>query len=583
MLCLALGVGSSTAVAQGAPPPPPPPPPPSPGVAAPIAARAAAPTVKEKDVLADLQAGAAAVAQLDLAAAQGYFEQAFAKCDAASIKGPVLAKVYMALGSFYAGYLQQVPQGAAFIKLALQSDPKVETIPEVNNSQVEATVKMVKEGLGLTAPAPEEAAGPPAANSLGGFWVMRHTRVETAKRLYPMGLWAEINPMVAVNGVRLSFRTPSDRQFTVGMMQRKGNQWGLLIDCSAIALLDPKELFYYVEVIGGDNSVIANEGTASEPIKIQLVPDKKFQGQQPNLPGNPELTRCNPDDATPCPPWDPHCKDIACAGNEDCLGATICREGYCVDSESADADGLYRPIGLVIAGGVGMGVGFASGKEDGFDRCLDGLGNPAPCGSIDLDTGLSPSWMFTRAMIGYYVLDNLMLGAWARFQHLNSEEMRIAGLQVGKNDLNKDVDFQRADARGPMWGITASLFLYGDGRWMGPGQVKDERGALKDKQGFRLYSRFEFDIYGAMYHEVTLHPSEEHVCGEGQNSTTDDPCFQSTEYRQHVAGMEGVGLGMGVLYGVHRNVDIAAELMYDLLFPSIANNFDLQLGLQFHF
>ncbi|MCU0664274.1 MAG: hypothetical protein MUC50_18340, partial [Myxococcota bacterium] len=322
-LGLALDTASGAALAQAAAPPPPPPG----ALATAVPATAAkteakggtTPSDKEKEVLADLESGAAALGQLDIAAAQGYFEQAFARCDAAALKGPILAKVYMALGSLYAGYLQQLPQGTEFLKLAFQSDPNVKTLPEATNSQVLTAVQMVKEKLGLATTAKAEPQGPPATNAFGGFWVVKHQRVSSAKRLYPLGLWVETNPMVAVNGVRLYFRIPSDRVFTVGMMQKKGNQWGLLIDCSAIALLDPTKLFYYYEVLGGDGSVIAHEGTASEPMEIEMFKEGAFQGQQPMLPGMPEPKQCNPDDAAPCPPWEPHCKDVACVGNEDCV------------------------------------------------------------------------------------------------------------------------------------------------------------------------------------------------------------------------------------------------------------------------
>jgi hypothetical protein len=89
-----------------------------------------------------------------------------------------------------------------------------------------------------------------------------------------------------------------------------------------------------------------------------------------------------------------------------------------------------------------------------------------------------------------------------------------------------------------------------------------------------------------MYHEVTLHPKDEHVRQEDGGlcqETTGKSCYGAMEKRQHVSGMEGVGLGVGLLYGLHRNIDLSVEVMYDLLFPSVANNFDFQLGLQFHF
>ncbi len=545
---------------------------------------------KAQGIETELAAGNQAVANLDLSTAQMHFEQAFAKCDEASVKGPLLARVYMALGALFAGYLQQVPHGAEFMKMALQIDSAARPDTAIMNDQVTTTLNMVRQTLGIVVEATE--AGPQAGPGAGAFWVMKHERVTQGKQMNPFGIYIETNPMVAIQGARLFFRFPSDSKYKVIDMRKKDSMYGMMIECDAIALLDPKAFFYYIEVIGGDGSIIAREADISNPVEMTLFPEAEFKGEQPLLPGLPPQEKCNPDQAAPCPPWDPHCKDMPCVTTEDCLSSKVCREGFCVETGEGSAKKKGGAVGIVIGVGVGLGAGVAVGEEETiYWKSYQDAGDAIPM--IELEPGFSPSWMHTRLMAGYYILDNLLLGAFVRFQHirkdqwLNDEDDEALALEDRVHEENhkmkisglmmRDRDGYTDPWRGPMWGPTLALFLWGNGEFLGPGQIKGPDGELEDKQGFRVYSRFEFNIFGAMYHEVTVY---------GADKASEDPNNPNAErkvYRQHVAGMQGVGLGGGLLYGLHKNVDLGAELMYDLMFPDLAHNFDLQLQLQFHF
>ncbi len=583
-LAAALLLAGATLLAQ-APPPPPPPgpaatptPPPPPGPAAtptppPPPGEAAAPAaaatpaidpVKEREIIDFLVAGKKAVVALDLATAQIQFEQAFSRCDEYQVKGPLLARVYLALGSLYAGYLQQVPQGAEFMKIALMADPSIAPEQELVNEAVSTTFAMVRERLGITGPAKIQGGegGAGGQGLPGGFWVMRHDRVTQAKRMYPLGIHLESNPMVAIQGVRLYFRMPSDSVYQVADMQRRDNLYGMLIGCDAISLLDPEAIYYYIEVIGGDGSVVAGEGNAAAPIEIRMVPEEEFTGEQPMLPGLQTPPKCNPEDAAPCPPWDPHCHDMACVTTEDCLGGKICSEGFCQEGAGGegDDDEDIGTLGISISLGLGMGAGVVGGRQE------DGLCGNNTClaendDGIDLAAGLSPTWMFTRLAAGYFILDWLRAGLWVRFQHIKEDQMKIAGLML-------------TNLHPPMWGLTASVFYYGGGELLGGGQLVDEYGGLKKDQGLRLYARLEFNFYGATYHAVSLRGKDEN----GQDSQ---------EWRERASGMQALGLGPGLLFALHKNVDVGAELMYDWVGignqDTWAHTFDLQILLHVHF
>ena len=234
------------------------------------------------------------------------------------------------------------------------------------------------------------------------------------------------------------------------------------------------------------------------------------------------------------------------------------------------------------------------GEEEGIYYVTD------PEKAIPLAAGFSPSWMHTRLMAGYFVRDNLVIGAFVRFQHIRKDEYAEQRVDDETGDLLEDPDGDPVmdpvqvnhkmkisglmmrdrkgypdNWRGPMWGPTLLWFLWGGGEWFGPGQVKTPTGELAEKQGFRLYTRLEINIFGAMYHEVSLSAAERPAW-----ANDDDP---DTFYRQRVAGMEGIGAGVGALIGLSKYFDIGAELMYDLMFPTIAHNFDFQLQLAVHF
>lgn len=565
-LALALLMASAIASAQAPAPPPPAPPTPPAATPAPSApADAAAPVpassgidpVKEREIIDFIVNGKKSVQALDLATAQMYFEQAFAKCDEYQVKGPLLARVYMALGSLFAGFLQQIPQGTEFMKMALQNDPTVRPEAELTNETVTTTYEMVCERLGITGPAKVDTGGGAPAMGPGGFWVMKHERITQAKRMYPFGVYVDSNPMVAIQGVRFYFRLPSDRNYQMADMQKNGAMYGILIGCDAIALLDPQAIYYYIEVVGGDGSIIANEGTIDSPIEIKMIDEAAFSGVQPNLPGMPDQEKCNPDDAAPCPPWDPHCHDIPCVTTEDCLGSKVCSGGYCVSGEGGEIEeeSDIGAIGLSIWGGIGMGFGVVGGKPAEVYDSMNVLHE------IDLASGLSPSWMYERLGIGYFITDWIRAGVFLRLQNINSQSMKIAG--PANEEYNNF----------PMFGITGTVFYWGNGKWFDQGQVVTEEGKLADEQGLRLYARIEFDIYGAMYHQIKL--------------SYKDPTGEDVYTKQQRAsGMQAIGLGPGLLYGLHKYVDVGIEVMYDYVglgTETWAHNFDVWAQLHLHF
>jgi hypothetical protein len=253
---------------------------------------------------------------------------------------------------------------------------------------------------------------------------------------------------------------------------------------------------------------------------------------------------------------------MPCDVDEDCVGGKVCREGYCTEGEGGGGEeggGGLKAIGLSLFGGMGMGMGIVGGSDVKITDNVDNTDH-----YIALASGLSPSWMFVRAGLGYLFLERFELGLWARLQNISSDGMKIAGM--GSKEKN-----------GPMWGLYGTFFYFGDGKLMGPGQVVGEDGKLADKQGLRLYAKIEFNFFGATYHEVKVGYTR--FPGSGSSE-------EISLKVQRASGMQALGIGPGLLYGVHKYLDVGAEIMYDYIglgTETWAHNFDLAIFLRAHF
>ena len=75
------------------------------------------------------------------------------------------------------------------------------------------------------------------------------------------------NPMVAMQGVRLFFRLPSDRNYQMAEMQKNGDMYGVLIGCDAIALLDPSAVYYYIRLSEAMDPSLRTRAPSTTPSK----------------------------------------------------------------------------------------------------------------------------------------------------------------------------------------------------------------------------------------------------------------------------------------------------------------------------
>jgi len=535
-LIVIIVAAAHTARAQQAAPPPPPPaasqpseaPPPAaaevpPPAPAPDTAGAAVPTGNETEVQALNKQAMDAYSNLDYISAQQMLEEAFILCNQLGISGRSLATTFLNLGTLYAGGLRDQVQAIEYYTKALETDRSITLDPRVAGPDATATFEKVRSQMGIVGPAVSTPGGPAPAAPAGppqpgqaGFWIMKHKRITSAKHMYPIGVYIEVNPMVAIKAASLNFRFPSDSRYQTVAMERKGNLFGLLINCDAIALLDPSAIFYYIEVIGQNGQVIAKEGSAATPMEIKILPEAGFTGQHPLLPGMQAPEKCNPDAVAPCPPWNPHCKDTPCTTDEDCMGRKVCSEGFCQEpkpGEEKEDDEEPLDIPMYLQLGVGTGAGLVSGDVAG--KYSD---------KITLEQGLSLSPFFIRLGFGLFVIDDLAVGLHLRIQAVPAEKFL------------------------PM--ILPTVRYY---------PINEEN--------MKLHVGLEFDVYGEMRHNIDLKDYNPDT-DEWEEYTTTRP-----------SGLQGAGIGTGFVYLFTDMVGVSVDLMIDAMFPTFALNFDLFAGL----
>jgi len=503
--------GSAPATPPKAAAVPPPPPPAEPGVA---------PSGGTAEIEALNKQAMDAYVRLDYITAKQQLEEAFQLCSDQGAAGRPLSLTFLNLGILYSGGLNDQVQAIEYFTKALQTDASIAPDPKTAGPNAMATFEKVRAQLGITGPsvavpgpgmaAPIQPVMPPE-----GFWVMKHTRVTQAKRLYPIGIYIEVNPMVSIKEAVLYFRFPSDRVFQAAVMERKGNLLGLLITCESIALLDPEAIYYYIDVVGANGSIIASEGSAATPIEIKMIDEKAFTGVQPILPGMQQPLRCNPDEVAPCPPWDPNCKDNPCTEDKDCIGNKGCVKGFCREKAPGEKE-ESKGVGLYIQLGVGTGAGLVTGSVPAKYSEKD----------ISLASGFSWSPFFVRLGLGLFVADDWTVGLHTRIQAVPFDSGAFPAMILP----------------------TARYYAV-------------------NNESLKLHVDLEVDVYGAMLHNITL------------KDLNPDTGEWETYTESHASGMQAIGAGTGLVYLFSKNVGLSVDLMMDAMFPTFAFNFDLYAGL----
>jgi hypothetical protein len=254
----------------------------------------------------------------------------------------------------------------------------------------------------------------------------------------PVPIYIEVNPVLAIGGVYLYFRTESDVQYQMVQMRATGPGYYAELPCT---MVQPRKQFYYIVVTDPNGTMLAYEGSPDQPFEIKMV--DRLAGAAPTRPNGQPPEDCGVEGIgrPEAQPWESTLGAVCerlCALDEDCPPGRLCVNGCCgslleeEEEEEEEGEPVDVPgdLGLWAYLGVGAGFGFATGTvkepkwyeaEDGSDWY--GPDDYAHLGSqrdidrqtTEIPSGLALSGFVARLGIGYHILPPLTVELNYRF------------------------------------------------------------------------------------------------------------------------------------------------------------------------
>ncbi len=439
---------------------------------------------------------------------------------------------------------------------------------------------------------------------------VRHTAVTQQAKLTPVPLFVLVKPGTPVDKVVLNYRTFGERMFQQLAMHSHGEGYATTIGCDVMQNFNPTAIEYYISVIGPDGMPVGNSGTEMQPHQVTMV--DTLVGPPPSLPNGVPPDKC----AEECPPWNPDCNSGPCKqmgdlcdSSSDCCEGMICQEESCVPGEGG---GPFNPFfRMSISVGTGGGVVFADSvtpynqyantpeavwKNDpdnqnycnfeGMDinTCYDEFYSR----EVSIGTGVSWSKLHFRINPMFYLTDKILLGATFRGGiPLTNDEgvMKIAPVgmvnfayrMVGEGKDKFELDLMAGFGGGIIYHRIKypdcfPTFIEEGHPWNG---TDPETNKPYDKDGLGCY--FVPDPNNRDNPDVS-HPNNRMDRFSQWIAMTDtDPDNWKHAYFKR-SGFLVAELGLDLNFWLRNKIGLNFGVMFDLYFPDLALNADVQFG-----
>jgi hypothetical protein len=235
---------------------------------------------------------------LNLDAAVSKLQKAIELCADGACSKTVLAKVHRDLGVVYIAGMQKRDEALAAFIAALKVDPNIALDKDLSTPEAEQVFAEAK-GQSAEAPPPEEKApaGPPPQSD-----EIEHTPPTEQAVLTPVPIHVSLPEGVAVGTVRVRYRPFGGSNWKTIDLDKSARGYGGYIPCLDVGSATG-DLSYYIEVLDGDDKVVATSGSEGEPHRVAIK--NELSGESPHLPGKPAPAQCQ--DASDCPPEFPGC------------------------------------------------------------------------------------------------------------------------------------------------------------------------------------------------------------------------------------------------------------------------------------
>jgi hypothetical protein len=377
-----------------------------------------------------------------------------------------------------------------------------------------------------------------------------HTAVREQLWNHPVPLFIEVRADIAVDKVLLFYRSPAETDFQQVEMERWATGgYFAEIPCS---MIQPPRWEYYITVVDGSGQEVGTAGTAERPNRIVMSDDVD---EPPARPDGTSVAACNEDGTAPgtvvqSSP-DLICggnTDRACAIDEDCPEEQVCIDGCCGTPSVAEASARYRPVGLFVRLGGGVGGGFVSGTvtEPDWEDPLTHAVRPGPDGTAqtgELGVAMPLAGAIVRLEFGYHIVRQFSLSVLGRMSFPFGDEVPWL-----------------AELRGTYW------FRFGGGHRVGV-----FLGGGVGRMAHRLDSVSFKQTNGNASNGLTTCPD-----GTPERCKTFSPFWWSS-------GLGTIGFGAEYVFMIVRWFGLAGELAFNPMFPDFSFNIDFDLGVFFAF
>jgi hypothetical protein len=227
---------------------------------------------------------------LEVDSASDLLERAIELAEREELSGSLVARLHLTYATVLILGHNRLADGRAQMVLAIQTDPSIETDPNLSAPLVNQIWEDVRSEHGSSST--NGGSGEPDDSDVRVFGqpTVNVTPVPEQLPQHAIPIYVELEQATEVGRVLLGYRGPGMRRYLRIQMEAHQDGYAARIACHRV--LEP-EVEYLIEVLDTNGEVIANAGTEDEPLRVAVR--RELENAPPSLPGEPPEPPCTED------------------------------------------------------------------------------------------------------------------------------------------------------------------------------------------------------------------------------------------------------------------------------------------------